>query len=177
MFHQDAIINEVPKLLKFATKLTRNHAEAQDLVQSTVLRALEKNSYFEDGTDLFKWTSKIMYNLFVSEYRRKTKFETQYDPENYIEKMVAEPEQETKAEMQAVTAAMEEISAEHKEVLLLVCAKGMKYEEVSEMLQIPVGTVRSRLSRARDALLSVMEAPKVLHPSIITEMNRVMVSY
>lgn len=177
MFQQDAIVNEMPKLLKFASKLTRNSTEAQDLVQSTVLRALEKAEYFEDGTDLFKWTSKIMYNLFVTDYRRKTRWETQYNPETQITKAYVEPEQDDKAEMMAVAKAMEELSDEHKDVLLMVCVKGMRYEEVSELLQIPVGTVRSRLSRARDQLAAAMETPKILHPAVINEMSRVMTTH
>lgn len=83
MFTQAELVIEMPKLRKFASKLTRNNSEADDLLQSTLLRALEKVNYFETGTDLFKWSSKIMYNIFVTDYRRKVKFETQYDPESH----------------------------------------------------------------------------------------------
>src|SRR5690606_22185188 len=148
-----------PKLRKFAHKLTRNTAEAEDLTQSTLLRALEKQTYFETGTDLFKWTSKVMYNLFVTEYRRKTKFETQYDPENYINNRSVDADQHAKTELKAVNDAMNQMSFEHREILVLVCVKGMQYQEVADMLKIPVGTVRSRLSRARSQLLSMMEGP------------------
>ncbi len=160
MFAQSELINEMPKLRKFAYKLTRNTAEADDLVQSTLLRALEKNSYFETGTDLFRWTSKIMYNLFVTDYRRKTKFETQYDPESYIENRAVEADQQVKMELKAVGAAMQKMSDEHKEILVMVCVKGLQYQEVADMLHIPVGTVRSRLSRARSQLQSLMEGPE-----------------
>ena len=64
MFTQDALMAETGKLQKFSMKLTRNKANADDLFQSTCLRALEKAHYFQDGTNLFSWTSKIMYNLF-----------------------------------------------------------------------------------------------------------------
>ena len=76
MFTQAELVIEMPKLRKFASKLTRNNSEADDLLQSTLLRALEKVTYFETGTDLFKWSSKIMYNIFVTDYRRKVKFES-----------------------------------------------------------------------------------------------------
>lgn len=164
MFAQAQLITEMPKLRKFAHKLTRNTAEAEDLVQSTLLRALEKQTYFETGTDLFKWTSKIMYNLFVTDYRRKTKFETQYDPEHYIDNRAVEPDQQVKLELKAVNAAMNQMSNEHREILVMVCVKGMQYQEVADMLAIPVGTVRSRLSRARSQLQSLMEGPQ--SPSI-----------
>jgi len=164
MFTQAQLITEMPKLRKFAHKLTRNTANAEDLVQSTLLRALEKQTYFETGTDLFKWTSKIMYNLFVTDYRRKTKFETQYDPESYIDNRAVEADQQVKMELKAVNAAMNHMSDEHKEILVMVCVKGMQYQEVADVLGIPVGTVRSRLSRARNQLMALMEGPET--PSV-----------
>ncbi len=159
MFTQAELIKEMPKLRKFAAKLTRNSSEADDLLQSTLLRALEKSTYFETGTDLFKWSSKVMYNIFVTDYRRKVKFESQYDPESHIENRAVDADQQVKMELKAVGRAMEKMSAEHKEILVMVCVKGMQYQEVAEMLDIPVGTVRSRLSRARSQLLTLMEGP------------------
>lgn len=100
-----------------------------------------------------------MYNLFVSDYRRKVKFETQYDPESYLEKITTAPPQETNAELAHVKRAMTKLKKEHRQILVLVCIKGMHYVEVSKMLQIPVGTVRSRLSRAREQLQAIMDTP------------------
>lgn len=152
MFAQKDLIAETENLRKFALHLTRNKADADDLVQSTFLRALEKSDYFEDGTSLRKWTSKIMFNLFVTDYRRKTKFETQYDPEPYIQSQAISAPQESEAELHAVGDAMKKLSADHREILTLVCIKDMPYQEVADLLNIPVGTVRSRLSRARESL-------------------------
>lgn len=160
MFNQTALIEEMASLKKFALKLTRNDSDADDLLQSTVLRALEKKHLFQTDTDLFKWTSKIMYNLFVSDYRRKVKFETQYDPENYIERESVDASQDVKMEFLKVQEAMEQISECHREILVMVCINGMQYAEVSEKLQIPVGTVRSRLSRARESLQQALDTPK-----------------
>lgn len=159
MFQQNALVDEMKNLRKFAFRLTGNASDAEDLLQSTVLRALEKKHLFQTGTDLFKWTSKIMFNLFVSEYRRRTKFETQYDPETYLEKQSVEGSQEVKLTLSKVQDAMKLLSADHQEILVLVCVKGMRYEEVSEALQIPVGTVRSRLARARESLQMIMDTP------------------
>src|SRR5690606_35270549 len=94
------------------------------------------------------------------DYRRKTKFESQYDPEPLIAARSVEADQQTKTELKAVGRAMEELSPEHKEILVLVCVKGMQYQEVADMLAIPVGTVRSRLSRARTQLVATMEHVK-----------------
>lgn len=159
MFTQNALVAETAKLQRFALKLTKNKADADDLSQSTYLRAIEKADYFQDGTNLYAWTSKIMYNIFVTGYRRRARFESQYDPEPYINTQVTEPDQDHHMELLNVTRAMESMSDEHREIIVLVCIKGMQYAEVSEMLQIPVGTVRSRLSRARDHLKVILDSP------------------
>lgn len=160
MFATQDLLEETDGLRKFALKLTRNVYDAEDLVQSTVLRALEKRTMFQSGTNLFSWTSKIMYNMFVSNYRRKTKYESQYDPEPYINNQSQEASQDIKMEVQDIENAMQELNEEHQEVLMMVCVKNMKYAEVSEALQIPVGTVRSRLSRAREALKTALSTPR-----------------
>jgi len=159
MFKPEALVDEMNNLRKFAYRLTGNAHDADDLLQATTLRALEKNHLFQSDTNLFKWTSKIMFNLFVSEYRRRTKFETQYDPETYLEKQSIEGAQEVKLTLSKVQDAMKLLSPDHQEILVLVCVKGMRYEEVSESLQIPVGTVRSRLARARESLQAIMDTP------------------
>lgn len=159
MFAQNDLIPEIVKLQRFAMRLTRNKADADDLLQSTCLRALEKADYFQDGTNLFSWTSKIMYNLFVSGYRRKVKFETQYDPEPYLEKQCIKAVQNTNMELADVQRAMNQLNANHRDILILVCIEGRRYQDVSEILQIPVGTVRSRLSRARTQLQVALDEP------------------
>ncbi len=159
MFAQTALVAQMPSLQKFAFRLTKNKADAEDLVQSTCLRALEKSHYFQDGTNLFSWTSKIMFNLFVTDYRRKTKFETQYDPESFLEKLSTPPTQDIHSEFADMNRAMAKISPTHREILIMVCAKGMSYDEVSSVLQVPTGTVRSRVSRAREQLQIMMDTP------------------
>lgn len=157
MFTQNALMAETGKLQKFSLRLTKNKADADDLFQSTCLRALEKSHYFEDGTNLFSWTSKIMFNIFVSGYRRRTKFESRLDPEIFLDRQSVAPVQEIGLELADVQRAMMKLSAQRREILVMICVNGMSYEEVSVKLKIPVGTVRSRLSRAREQLKSFME--------------------
>lgn len=159
MFENEALMEQNDRLQKFAYKLTRNKADADDLLQSTLLRAIEKKHLFQEGTNLFSWTSKIMYNMFVSAYRRKVKFETQYDPESFIEKESVEANQNIQMEFKDVDRAMDDLSPEHKEIILMVCAQGMQYAEVAKNLELPVGTVRSRLSRARENLQNILDNP------------------
>ncbi len=159
MFTQNALMAESKKLQKFSMKLTKNKSNADDLFQSTCLRALEKSHLFQDGTNLFHWTSKIMFNIFVSNYRRKTKYETQYDPQSFLEKASVSASQEIHVEFSNVKRAIMKLKNEHRQILTLICIQGMRYDEVSEMLKIPVGTVRSRLSRAREQLQIIMNTP------------------
>lgn len=159
MFNNNELMEHNDRLQKFAYKLTRNKADGEDLLQSSLLRAIEKKHLFQEGTNLFSWSSKIMYNMFVSNYRRKVKFESQYDPESYIENESVEANQNIKMEFKDVDRAMDELSPEHREIIMMVCVKGMQYTEVAENLDVPVGTVRSRLSRARDNLQNLLDAP------------------
>ncbi|MFH1158457.1 MAG: sigma-70 family RNA polymerase sigma factor [Pseudomonadota bacterium] len=152
MFQQEALIDEMGKLRKFAQRLTKNTHNAEDLLQSTIVRALEKKEQFQNGTNLFSWTSKMMFNLFVSNHRQKKRFETQYDPEPYIGRMLVGPSQEAHVDLVTVRECMKRLSPEHREVLLLVSVHGMSYEEIATKLKLPGGTVRSRLSRARNHL-------------------------
>lgn len=157
MFTDNQIVTEMDKLFKFAMRLTRNNADAEDLLQNTVLRAYEKKHLFNEGSNVFSWTSKIMYHIFVSQYRRKVKFETQYDPDSYMDKQSIAADQDDKMMLREVGAAMQRLSPEHQEILVMVCVQGMQYEETANALNIPVGTVRSRLSRARTMLQTLLD--------------------
>ena len=157
MFNNQELTMEMPGLRNFARRLTKNHHEADDLLQYTLLRAMEKKHLFQENTDLFKWTSKIMYNHFASDYRRKVKYETKFDPESYLENESVDAPQEKQLELNAVTEAMKKLSFTHQEILVMICVQGMTYQEVADCLNIAVGTVRSRLSRAREYLQELVE--------------------
>jgi len=157
MFTDNQLVSEMDRLKNFALRLTKNDANADDLLQNTVLRAFEKRDLFKEGSNVFSWSSKIMYNLFVSDYRRKVKFESQYDPEPAINSVTANVDQEDQMMLQEVGEAMNQLSEEHREILVMVTVQGMKYDETAEKLNIPVGTVRSRLSRARNILAEMLD--------------------
>lgn len=160
MFQSQALVAEIVKLRGFAMRLTKNPADAEDLVQATLLRALEKKDLFLDGTSLFSWTSKIMFNLFASAYRHNKKFGTRHDPEHYIGRASVNPAQEASVDLSIVREVMKRLKPGMRDVLIAICIRGLRYEEVSELMQIPVGTVRSRLSRARKQLQDLLESPQ-----------------
>ena len=156
MFTNTELLRETPRLGKFACKLTTRYDDAEDLLQAAILKALEKKHQFEAGTNLFSWISKIMFNMFVADYRHQMRFDTRYDPDWYIEHEAVNPAPEAAADLATVSRAMESLSDDHREILILVCINGMQYAEVAEMLNIQIGTVRSRLSRARENLLAAL---------------------
>lgn len=157
MFDSIKLTEEQTRLQRFALRLTGNKPDADDLLQSTFLRAMEKKHLFKENSNLYSWTSKIMFNIFVSGYRRSKKFESQYDPENYINNKKVPANQELEIELKNVGKAMNTLSDDHRTILIMVCVHGMQYAEVAKKLDIPVGTVRSRLSRARNSLESRLE--------------------
>jgi len=157
MFKNSDLLNTVNRLNKFSFRLTHNRFDSDDLLSDTLLRALDKHELFETGTNLLSWTSKIMFNIFVSQYRRKQKFETQYDPEIYIEKLSVSAEQDNYVETRQVLRAMGRLSSEHRIILMMICVEGHKYEDVSKILNIPIGTVRSRLARAKESIQFILQ--------------------
>lgn len=152
MFTNSEMVKEIDGLKKFAHKLTRDEHDAEDLMQSTLLRAMEKQHLFEEGSDFFKWSSKIMYNQFVSNYRRKVKFESQYDPDPVINRQSRPDNQIREFYMKEIGEALTHLSDGQKKIIDKICFQGKKYETVAEEFDIPVGTVRSRLYRAREQL-------------------------
>lgn len=152
MFQNKSLVAESSRLRRFSLRLTKNKANSEDLLQSTFLRALESRDKFFEGSNLFHWTSKIMFNIFVSSYHRKKKYESQYDPEPIINKLAVEANQENYVDVSLVADAIGEMPPAYRKILLLTCVQGYSYMETAKILAVPVGTVRSRLSRARGAL-------------------------
>ncbi len=177
MFNQQELVAEMTNLRKFALRLTKSKSDGEDLLQATVLRALEKQDYFQQNTNLFSWSSKIMFNLFVSQYRHKKKFETQYDPDSYIDQMSTDASQEASVDLAIVRDCMKRLSKEHHDILVLVCIQGLRYEEVAESLKIPIGTVRSRLSRARQQLQELLVASPTNRPHFAQNFSAQSIGY
>lgn len=164
MLTNHALFAELDGLNRFALKLCKNRSDADDLVQTTIMRALAHRDSFEEGTKAFSWLSRIMYNSFATTYKRKIRYESQYDPEPEIMKVQFESSQEDKVMLHEVQAAMQELCPQHRDILMLICGYEMTYEEAAIHLNIPIGTVRSRLSRAREALLAVMSGNDNISP-------------
>ena len=148
----------LPRLRRFAHALCRNTAEADDLTQSSVERALRSREQWQPGTRLDSWLYRIMRNLWVDTVRaraRKEKFEAA--PEE-TETLGEDPREAMDAsiELQRVMAAMQRLPEDQREVVALILIEGFGYRETAEMLGLPIGTVSSRLVRGRTALLGMV---------------------
>ncbi len=146
-FH-DMLLQHLPRLQAYAIMLTRDRALADDLLQETSVRALRAQSQFTMGTNFTAWIYKILRNEYISSLRRKKR---QPMP---IEDMPAEflarkGEQENDVLSREVIQAMNKLQQGQREVLILICASGLSYEEAAETLGCSVGTIKSRLWRAR----------------------------
>lgn len=166
MFSHADMLSDTPRLRRFSLKLTRNASDSEDLYQSTMERALEKRHLFEEGTNFFSWSSRIMYNLFVSRVRHTTRAgTTSYDPSTLADVVSQEPNQHARIELRSLLDCVAALPSGQREVVELTCFEGLPYEEVARRLAVPVGTVRSRLARAREKLAESMEglAPTPRH--------------
>lgn len=153
-FHQ-LLLEHLPRLQAYAIMLTRNRTEAEDLLQETSLRALRAQRQFMMGTNFTAWIYKILRNEYISTYRRKKREPVQ------IEDMPAEflsrkGEQENDVLAREIIQAMDNLKHGQREVLILICGKELSYEEAAEALGCSVGTIKSRLWRARARMRSLL---------------------
>jgi len=144
------IIVLLPRLRRFARGLSRSQDEADDLVQAACERAIRAADSFEPGTRLDSWMFRIIRNLRIDQARRMpmAPLDDGADPPGEDGRRTVE----ARLELQDVRAAIAALPDEQREVLLLVCVEDMSYRDAAGILDIPIGTVMSRLARARQAL-------------------------
>jgi RNA polymerase sigma-70 factor (ECF subfamily) len=150
------IEGHIPALRRFAWALTRNGEDADDLVQDCLERAINRAASFRHEGDLRAWLFTILHNSFISDRRRMKRRGLHVDIEAAAD-ISSSGDQERSAEVRDVLAALDELPVEQREVLLLVGVEDLSYEEAARVLDIPEGTVMSRLSRARDRLRTILE--------------------
>jgi RNA polymerase sigma-70 factor (ECF subfamily) len=152
---RDTILAAVPSLRAFAISLSGNVDRADDLVQETLLRALAHIDSFQPGTNMSAWLFTILRNLFRSEYRKRRR-EVE-DPEgNYAESLKSQPEQTGRVEFQEFREALAKLPEDQREALILVGASGFSYDEAAAICGCAVGTIKSRVNRARNRLAQLL---------------------
>ncbi len=147
---------EIPRLRRYARALTRDVAAADDLVQDCLARALGKLHLWQEGTDLRAWLFTILHNQYVNQVRRAVREGAAVGLSETEPMLTRAPDQGKRLELRDLDRGLARLPEQQRAVVLLVGLEGMRYEEVAELLDIPVGTVRSRLSRGREALRRLM---------------------
>ena len=152
---RDQVLEAVPSLRAFAISLCGNVDRADDLVQETLLRALANIHSFQPGTNMPAWLFTILRNLFRSEYRKRRR-EVEDPDGNYAETLKTHPEQTSHVEFKEFSAALSKLPEDQREALILVGASGFSYEEAAEICGCAVGTIKSRVNRARTRLAHLL---------------------
>jgi RNA polymerase sigma factor (sigma-70 family) len=147
---------EIPRLRRYARALTRDLSGADDLVQDCLTRALGKVHLWQPGTDLRAWLFTILHNQYVNHVRRAVREGTAVAFSETEPMLTTQPNQGKRLELRDLDRAIAKLPEEQRVVLLLVGLEGMRYEEVAAVLGVPVGTIRSRLSRGREMLRRLM---------------------
>ena len=158
-FHR-LVEGEIPRLRRYARALTRRADRADDLVQETLVRAIAKSDLWQAGTDIRAWLFTIMHNQHVNMVRRAMRDDATVDIEQMSFSLMAITDPTASRQLRELDTALARLPAEQREVILLVGLEGMSYEAAAQILEVPVGTVRSRLSRGRDALRQLMDMPE-----------------
>lgn len=146
---------EMPALLRFALSLTRDRVRADDLVQETLMRGWRSRHTYEAGTNLGAWLIMILRNTFYTHHRKRV-YEVEDPDDRYAATLSIAPAQEDGLNLQDMHAALAQLSAEHRETLVLVVLNELSYEEAATVMGCPIGTIKSRVSRARDRLAQLL---------------------
>jgi len=145
----------LPRLRRFARSITFHREDADDVVQIAVERALTRSAQWEPGSRLDSWMFRIVKNAWIDEVRARARRDQLFAPEEEGEH-VGDDRTEAQQQRMAIEQALRRLSEEHRMVVGLVLVDGMPYKEAAEVLDIPMGTLTSRLARAREALQALL---------------------
>jgi RNA polymerase sigma-70 factor (ECF subfamily) len=146
----------IPKLRQYAFVLTRDGERADDLVQSSLVRALEKRALWRPGTDLRAWLFTIMHNQFITEVRRANASPVRTLPDVAAWQIACPAAQEDRLMLRDLRRALATLPPDYRSVLLMAGLEDIDYTDTARILQVPIGTIKSRLSRARGMLRARM---------------------
>ncbi|GAA0260087.1 MULTISPECIES: sigma-70 family RNA polymerase sigma factor [Pseudomonas] len=153
----------LPRLRRFAVSLTRNTSSADDLVQATLERAITRWGDKRPEGDLRAWLFSILYRQFLDAQRRTRRYARMLD--FFTGREDVQPSVERTVMAQSTLQAFDQLNTEQRALLLWVSVEGLSYKEVAEILDVPLGTVMSRLSRARQALRQLSDG-EIASPSL-----------
>lgn len=152
---KDALLAEIPSLRAFAVSLTGNMDRADDLVQDTLMKAWGAFEGFTEGSNLRAWLFTIMRNAFFSQYRKRRREVEDVDGVMAAQ-LTSDPEQPSHMDLVDFQAALATLPSDQREALILIGASGFTYEEAAEICDCAVGTIKSRVNRARQRLMQTL---------------------
>jgi RNA polymerase sigma-70 factor (ECF subfamily) len=150
------LLSTLPSLRAFAVSLSGRHDKADDLVQDTVMKAWAKQDSFEMGTNMKAWLFTILRNEFYSQMRKRGR-EVQDTDGAFTERLAVHPSQYGIMDLGDFKAALDKLPDDQREAIILIGASGFSYEEAAEICKCAVGTMKSRVSRARTKLQEVLK--------------------
>jgi RNA polymerase sigma-70 factor (ECF subfamily) len=153
---EDQLLDHLPRLRRVAHAMARSHADADDLLQATVERALQHRHSWADGTRLDSWVIRIMRNLWIDMARAEQRRGRTFVAPEAGESVGIAATQEVQVELNNVGRAMRTLPHEQREAVALVMLEGFAYREAAAILDVPIGTLTSRLVRGREALLTIL---------------------
>ena len=152
---REELVATIPSLRAFAISLAQNNDRADDLVQETLVKAWDKQSSFQMGTNLKAWLFTILRNEFYSQMRKRGR-EVQ-DSDGLLTASVAiHPDQQGSVDLKDFRSALEQLPEDQREAIILIGASGFSYEEAAEICGCAIGTIKSRVSRARTRLQEIL---------------------
>lgn len=157
---RDQLVAIIPSLRAFARGLCGNRDLADDMVQDAMARAWAARQSYTPGSNFRAWMFMILRNHYYTTLRKNARM-VSWDPEIAERVLVAAPTQQDGLNVQDVQAALLKLPAEQREVLLLIGANGVSYEEAAEIMGCAIGTIKSRLARGRVALAALIEGPPI----------------
>ena len=153
---KDDMLRTIPSLRAFAFSLCGNADRADDLVQETLMKAWINQNSFTQGTSMSAWLFTILRNVFYSEYRKRRR-EVEDAEGTMAARLVSVPEQNGHMDLQDLRTALQKLPAEQREALILVGGSGFAYEEAAQICGCALGTLKSRVNRARTAIAALMQ--------------------
>jgi len=160
--HPD-LVAAIPRLRRYARVLTGDASRADDLVQDTLARAWEKRRLWQAGTDLRAWLFTVMHNVYVNQLalarREAGNISLDADTNGAAWQLPVRGNQLDRVELLELVTQMGRLPPDQREVLLLAAVEELRYEEIARVLSVPIGTVMSRLSRAREKLRRLVAEP------------------
>ena len=159
---KDDLLAALPSLRAFAISLCGRTSRADDLVQETLVKAWANLSSFQPGSNMIAWLYTILRNEYYSEFRKR-RHEVGDEEGRYAARMATRPTQESHMQFLDFRAAMDRLAPDHREALILVGASGLSYEDAAGICGCAVGTMKSRVNRARTRLAELLAVPDENH--------------